>query len=245
MESPNTSTKFSSLIVKLLKSIDSYNNQDLSRSTDTVDQNSSGEVAGICINNALSKMYDLAKDSRYLQAKPTQKLKATQGQEFIELDIEPTLDEIESVNDTDRNFKLVKKSWWWYRRYYPNPAIASGIPNYYIRRFDRIYLAPTPSQDITYTVDFIRFKGELVQDSDVSVFPSQYDYWIIAEARVEWAKMEDPDSIPPIIISERNDARQIALDAIYSGFDDTKQLENNFYRRLRRKNFERIVFDTE
>ena len=228
--SPLTYTVFSDLIKKLLKSIDGYNSNDLTRSTFTTDENTSGEVAGICINTALHQMYDLIKDSKYLKAKPSENLISTADQEYIELDVEPYIDEIESITDITNDFKLIRRPWDWYRQNFPNPSNQSGTPLYYMRRDDRIYLAPTPSSSITYLCDFIKLQTDLVYDGDMPLIPSQYDYWIMAEAMVHWFKMEDPRNMPPIVVTDRNDAREIATTAIMSGYDMTYQAGSNFQR---------------
>ena len=79
MASPTTHTTFQNLIKKLLKSLDNYNSNDLTVSTTDTDQNTSGEVAGICLNQALHKIYDLIKGSRYTEAFPTTKISQTAG----------------------------------------------------------------------------------------------------------------------------------------------------------------------
>lgn len=228
MPSPFSHTTFSNLIKKFLKVLDNYNSNDLTRSTDSVDSNSSGEVAGICINLALHICYDLAKDSKYLKPSSPATLTSTADQDFIELDVELLLDEIESLNDEANEYKLTKKTWDWYKENFPNPENQSGTPRFYIRRGDKVYLAPRPTSAIDYTAYFVKLQNDLSLDDDFSLLPTQYDYWVIAEAMVEWAKMEDKNSIPPVLISERNEKRQIALNAIGAKFDDFAQSGSNF-----------------
>lgn len=228
MSSPLTSTSFASLIKKLLKLIDNYNVNDLTRSTTSTDSNSSGEIAGMCINNALHICYDLIKDSKYLKALPSTKFSSVLGQDYIDLALEPYLDEIEAITEGTNNVKLIRKSWGWYRKNFPNPANTSGTPMYYIRRDDRIYLAPRPSGSLDYTIDFVKLVQDLVADGDIPLIPSHYDYWLISEAAYEWYKMEDPQSIPEIIVLDRADKREIATNAILSGFDELSESESNW-----------------
>lgn len=223
-----THTVFSELIKKLLKTLDNYNSSDLTRSTTSLDQNTSGEIAGLSINYALHTCYDLIKDSKYLQALPVETLISTANQEWLALDIEPQLDEIESIVDLTNDFKLVRKSWAWYKRNFPDSSQTTGTPTYYIRRSDKVYLAPRPASAITYETTYIKNQGDLVLDGDLPLLPTHYDYWIIAEAMVEWAKMEDPKNIPPILIRERDDKRQIAINAIMSNFDNESQSESHW-----------------
>jgi len=93
MASPLTSTTFANLIKKLLKTLDNYNSTDLTRSTTSTDQNSSGELAGIVLNHALHEIYDLIKDSKYLKALPSTNLSSIADQDYIDLDVEPYLDD--------------------------------------------------------------------------------------------------------------------------------------------------------
>ena len=233
MPSPLTHSTFSSLIKKLLKMLDNYSMSggvagDLTRSTATVDQNTSGEIAGIAINLALHQIYDLIKDSKYLQALPSTKFSSVISQDYIDLDLEPYLDEIEAITEGTNNFKLIRKSWGWYRKNFPDPSKTTGIPVYYIRRNSRIYLAPRPTSVINYTVDFVKLVEDLVADGDISLIPTHYDYWIIQEACYEWYKMEDPQAIPEAIILDRADKREIAINAIMSGFDELSESQSHW-----------------
>lgn len=238
MNSPITHTTFINLIKKTLKALDNYGlsstgaTTDLTRATTSLDQNTSGEVMGICINLALHTIYDLIKDSKYLKALPSTKLVSTADQAHIDLDVEPNLDEIEALLDTTNNLRLTRKSWSWYRRHYPNPAQSTGTPVFYARRWTRIYLAPTPSAAVTYTCDFVKNTNDLVNDNDFSLLPTQYDYWILAEAMVWWFKMEDANSVPVAITQERDDIRQNAMNAVMSGFDTAFQSASHFGPRV-------------
>lgn len=225
--SPLTSTSFSELIKKFLKAIDNYAS-DLTRSTTSTDQNTTGEVAGICINLALHKCYDLVKISKYLQALPTTSLVSTASQDYIELEILSNLDEIESIMDTSNNIRLLRKSWNFYRKNYPDPSKVNGNPIIYARRNNRIYLAPRPTTAITYTTDFVKLTNDLVNDGDVPLLPTNYDYWVIDEAKVIWAEMEDADSVPQSFKESRADSRQTAMNAILSGFDQELEAESHW-----------------
>lgn len=234
MSSPLTHTRFSELIKKTAKSLDYYNSGDLSVSTETTDQNTSGEIIGIAINNALHQIYDLIKDSRYLEAFPTTKLSTEAGKDWVDLDPEAFLDEIESIADTSNNIKLTKKSWNWYRRNYPDPSDATGNPIFYIRRDTRLYLAPQPSSVIPLTIDFRKFTGDLKLGGDLPLLPTHYDYWIMAEAKVKFYETLDALEIPPFIVSERNEARATAMGSIFSDYDSSLQAGSNFGRRSER-----------
>lgn len=222
MFSPLDHSTFSQLRIKLLKQLDNYNPNEGSG------VNSSLAQAGICINNALHKAYDLCKGSKYTEALPTTRFSSVANQTYIDLDPECYLDDIESIVDTVNQIQLVQKSWWWYRRNFPAYDSQSGVPIFYVRRRNRIYLAPTPTGAITYTLDFQKMQKDLVNDGDISLLPTHYDYWIIAEAEVEWCMMEDKDNIPQIVLNERDKSRQMALDSIFSSFNKTLQSSSHF-----------------
>jgi len=222
MNSPLTHTTFLNLKINFLKMLDNFNANDLTGT------NSSGEVAGIAINKALHKIYDMIRESRYVQALPSTSFSSTIDQDYIDLDIEPQLDEIDAITDTLNNLRLVRRNWDWYRRHIPNPENVTGIPSVYARRFSRIYLSPRPASVINYTVDFVKNTKDLVNDGDISLLPTKYDYFINAEARVEWYMMEDSNNVPPSVIEERNDMREIALGALLSNFDTFSQSERHF-----------------
>ena len=226
--SPLTNTTLSGLIKKLLISIDSYNSTDLSLETPTtLTVDSLGERARMCINMALHQIYDLIKDSKYLEAYPTTALSSTADQDFIDLDPEAFLDSIEAISDTTNQYKLIKKTWNWYRKYFAAPANSTGVPVYYVRRGDRIYLAPRPSGVVTYTIDFKKFTGDLKLNGDVSLLPTHYDYWIVSEAKVIWWEMEDPTAVPPLVVAERDSKRQTAIESVSANYDSTLQSSSN------------------
>lgn len=231
MPSATTHTNLSGLIKKLLLSIDSYNSTDLSLETPsalTVD--SLGERARLSINFALHEIYDLIKDSRYLEAYPTTKFSSVINRDYLELDQEAFLDDIDTILDTTNRIKLVKKTWRWYRMNFPDPFQETGTPGYYIRRNERLYLAPRPSAVINYTVDFRKFTEDLKLNGDFSLLPTHYDYWITQEAAVRWFEMEDPSSVPAIVIAERDSKRRTALESIFSNYDLVLQCGSNAER---------------
>lgn len=241
MPSPLTNSTLQDLIKKFLKSIDNWNSTDVGLSTDTVDSNSSGEVARICLNQALHGQYALIKDSKYLEAYPTTTFKTVAGQDYIELASEASLDEVESIIDTTNNVKLIKKSWNWYRRNYLDPSLNSGNPQFYIRRNERVYFAPRPNSIVNLLTDFRKFTGDLKLNGDVCLLPTSFDFWTIAETKVKWFEMEDPESVPPLIITERNDARANALSSIFSDYDNSLQAGSSINRRsLRVGAFDRL-----
>jgi hypothetical protein len=231
-------TKLGDLIKKFLKAgIDSYNSNDLSISDTDTDSDTLGERARLVLNLALGTIYGLIKDSKYLEAYPTTALASTIDQDYIQLDIVPEIDDVETVADTTNDRRLLRRSWSWYKYNYPDPSAQTGTPNVYIVRNDRLYLAPRASSVINYIVDFRKLTDELKLDSDVPLIPTQYDGWIIQEAKVKWYEMEDPTSVPPLIISERDDIRQISLDAILTGFDYERQAASHFNRTVEPRSY--------
>jgi len=190
--------------------------------------NSSLELAGICTNNALHKIYDLIKGSKYTEALPTTRYSSVANQAYIDLDDECYLDDVESIVDTVNQIQLTRKSWWWYRRNFPAYDTQSGVPIFYIRRRNRIYLAPTPTSVINYTLDFQKMQKDLVADGEISLIPTHYDYWIIAEAMVEWYMMEDKDNVPQSVKDERDRSKQLAMDSIFTGYNTNLQSTSHF-----------------
>ena len=208
------------LIKKLLLSVDSYNSTDLTIETPsntTVD--GLGERARLCINFALHECYKLVKDSRYLESPGPQTISSVANQDYIDLDSITELDDIESITEATNKLKLTRKSWNWYRRMVPDPSNATGVPGFYIRRNNRVYLTPRPTSAISYIFDFRKFTDDLSDEGQFSLLPSKYDGWIIAEAKVKWSEMEDPSAVPALYIEERNDVRQNSIDDILTSYD--------------------------
>ena len=225
---PLSHSTLESLTKKLLLSIDSYNSTDLDIETPSdLTVATSGERARLAINFALHKIYDLIKDSKYMESLSPATISCVANQDFIDLDTLTEVDDIEAITDTTQDIKLTKKSWSWFRRNIPDPSAVTGTPYSYIRRNSRVWLTPRPTSAATYTIDFKKFTGDLTLKGDVSLLPTRYDYWIIAEAAVWWFKMEDPNSVPQIIIVDRDDARGGALDSILSSYDRDLQAGSN------------------
>lgn len=245
MPSPLTHTTLIELIKLLLRRVDSYNANDLTLSKTGTTENTSGEIARISLNFALQKMYSLIKDSRYLESYPTTKLKTTIGQDFIDLDEEASLDEIEAVTDASINqIKYVRRSWNWYRRNFPAPSNSTGEPKFYIRRNNRMYLAPRPNVERTLTIDFRKFAGDLKLNNDLPLLPTPFNYWIVAEAAYLWFQTEDPESVPQTVIADRDDARVTAIGAINSDYDSSLQTRSALNRRSETRGaFDRLHFD--
>ena len=231
MPSPLTHSTLLTLLKKLTLSIDSYNSDDMTIETPTtLTVDTLGERGRLCLNMALGTIYGLIKDSKYLEAYPTTAYASIANQDYIELAIVPELDDIESVVDTTNDFKLVRKSWAWYRRNFTDFAAQTGTPNYYILRNERMYLAPRPSAIVPYSVDFKKLTRDLRLNGDVILLPEQFDGFVIAEATVFWYKMEDPNSIPIVVISERDSVRQISIDTIMTGYDHPRVAASHFSR---------------
>ena len=228
MPSPLTHSTLTQLIVKFAMSFDGYNSSDLSISTPSTVVDTTGERARVCINLALHQIYSLIKDSKYLEAYPVSTLSSSPNQDFINLDPEAFLDDIESVSDETNQYSLEQKSWSWYKRNVPDPAQVTGDPLYYIRRGDRVYLTPRPTSTINYTISFRKLTVDLKLGGDMSLLPVQYDTWIIAESIVKWYVMEDPSSVPALVISERDDTRAAGLASVNTSFDRVMQSGSHF-----------------
>jgi len=223
MPSPATHTTLTKLIKMVLKKVDSYNSADLTIATDTVDQETAGEQARLCLNLSLQKMYGMIKNSRYLEAYPSTTLHQTEGQAWIDLDDEATLDDIVAITDTTNRIKLVRKSWSWYRSRLQNASDASGVPEAYVRRNNRVYIYPTAVDDRALTFDFTKFTGDMTLGNDTSLLPSTYDYWIVSEAAYEWFATEDPNAVPEIVVNGRNESREVAMASIFPDYDSSLQ----------------------
>lgn len=228
MASALTHTKLSSLVIKFLKSIDQWNSSDTTLSDTDTDEDTAGERARICLNQALHQIYSLIKDSKYLESYPSTNLSSTANQDYIDLDPEAYLDDIQGVTETtNQKIKLRQRSWNWYRRHYPDPSQVTGDPIFYIRRGNRMYLAPRPTSSVVYTIDFVKLTKDLELAVDLPLIPTQYDFWVIAEATVIWYTMEDPTSVPALVIAERDSKRQAGMQGINTSFDRILQSGSN------------------
>ena len=228
MPSPLTHSTLTQLIVKLAMSLDGYNSSDLTISSGTTVVDTLGERARVCINLALHKIYSLIKDSKYLDAYPVSTLPSVINQDYIDLDPEAFLDDIESITDETNQYVLEQKSWGWYKRTVSDPAQITGDPLYYIRRGNRVYITPRPTSAVNYVFSFRKLTVDLKLGGDYSLLPVQYDTWIIHEARVEWYIMEDPSSVPALVISERDDTRATGIASVNTSFDRVMQSGSHF-----------------
>ena len=228
MPTPLTSSTLTQLIVKVMMAWDSWNSTDTTISTTDTTNDTSGERARQAINRALQLIYALIKDSKYLEAYPTTALSSTANQDYIDLDPEAYLDDIDSITETtNQKIRLTRRSWSWYRTNYPDPSQAVGDPVYYIRRGNRIYLAPRPSSAVPYTIDFRKIPQELKLGGDVPLIPNSLDFWVVAESVVILYIMEDPTSVPPQVLVERNDCRAAGLNSVNTSFDKPMQSGSN------------------
>lgn len=196
----------------VLLGLDNYNPNDLTG------DGSSGDQATRSINKALQKIYSLIKDSKFMQAYGSTSLASVASQDYIALSAISDLDEVVSVLDTSNNITLQYIEPWKYFQT-PNPANVTGVPFQYTRIFNRIYLRPRPTAVITYTTQYRKTYADLSAGSDVALIPSKYNYWILAEAMVEWKIMEDPNAVPAILLSERDKVRDIAMMDILSEYN--------------------------
>lgn len=221
------SSSLQTLRVKLLKLLDNYNANDLSGT------NSSGEIADLCINDALQLIYALIKDSTYMQAYPSTNLVSVIDQEYIDIGGITDADRIVTIRDTTNNMTLECIPYWVLRQEVPNPAQNTGIPIRYARLFGRVYLSPRPTSVIIYTSDYIKFYPQLTANSDTALIPSHYDDWIMKEAMVKWYMMEDKDGVPALAVSERDQARVIYRNDIMSEYDLTPEAQSHWNERGR------------
>lgn len=205
--------------------IDNYNANDLTGDA------SSGDLATKSINKALQKIYSIVKDEKFMEAYPSTALVSVSGTDYIALSGISDLDEIKNIMDTTNRYKLVYIPFWKYREWSPNPSLVTGTPTHYTKLFERLYLYPRPNAAITYTTDFVKSYAELSADGDVALLPSKYNYWIYAEAEVEWYKMQDPYNIPQIVLTERQRCYDIALQDIMSAFNENLQADGIFFRQ--------------
>ena len=224
-----TGTTQANLRTRFLKLIDNYNANDLTGT------NSSGEVADLVINDALQLIYAQLKDSKFMQAYPSTSLASVADQAYIELSGISDLDEIAALKDTSNNITLKKILPYQYFGQVPDPADSTGTPVRYCRIFNRIYLDPRPTAVITYTTEYIKNYARLASDSDTALIPSKYDDWICKEARVLWYMNEDIQSVPQVVINERDDARELYIKDAMSNFDLVSQAKSHFGggRRIR------------
>ena len=207
-------TTLTNLRTRFLKLLDNYNANDLTGT------NSSGEVADLCLNDALQLIYAQIKDSKYMKANPST-LTGTANQEYIELSGISDLDEVFCIRDTTNNITLKAIPFWLYRLQVPDPSELTGTPYRYARLFNRIYLTPRMTSGLTYQVDYVKNFARLSSDSDQALIPSKYDDWIYKEARVIWFQMEEPDNVAKneLAIKLRDDAREIYINDVMSEFD--------------------------
>ena len=219
-----TGSTLSTLRTRFLKLIDNYNANDLTGT------NSSGEIADLCINDALQLIYSLLKDSKYLQSY-SGTLSSVAGQSYIDLSGITDIDEVASMKDTTNNITLRCMSAHEYFSRVPNPAQWTGTPSEYCRIFNRVYLNSQPTAVIAYTVEYVKNYARLAADADQALIPSKYDDWIMKEARVIWLMMEDINSVPQMAISERDQAREIYVDDVMSQFDQVSESQSHWDRR--------------
>ncbi len=172
-----TGTTLTNLRTRFLKLIDNYNANDLTGT------NSSGEVADLCLNDALQLIYAQIKDSRYMQAYSSTGLASTANQSYIELSGITDVDNISSMKDTTNNITLKEIPTHQYFTQVPDAADQTGTPSQYCRIFNRIYLNPRPTAVITYTTEYVKTYTRLASDSDTALIPTKYDDWIYKEAR--------------------------------------------------------------
>lgn len=219
-----TGSTLSVLRSRFLRLIDNYNSNDLSGT------NSSGDVADLCINDALQTIYSLIKSSRHTDAYSLTSLVSTADQAFINLSAISNIDEILAIKDTANQTKLRKITPEQYFMRSPDPASNTGRPIEYCRIFNRIYLNPRPTSAITYTTEYKKIYPNLSSDSSVALIPSKYDRWIMAEALVIWLMGEDPNATAAINTAqkERERCERIFMNDIDSHFDEAPQGASHF-----------------
>ena len=212
-----TGSTLSTLRKSLLIEVDRWSTTS---GNDLTGDASSGDLATRAINRALQTIYSLIKDSKYMQAYASTGLVSVANQAFIELSGISDLDEIVAMKDATNNVTL---RWIPPTQYFmdiPDPSEDTGVPIQYTRIFNRVYLRPRPTAAITYTTEYQKNYADLSADGDTALIPSKYNYWILAEAQVEWFKVEDPYNIPAIILSEREDKRAIGMKDVMAAFGE-------------------------
>ena len=210
----------------LVSVVDMYNGDDLTGT------NSIGDKADRCINQALQKMRGIVGDTPDFAADPdTSSIVSTANQAFIELSAISTLHRIKNITETTNDVKLIRIPFWQYRQINPDPANASGVPTRYARNGGRIYLHPTPSAVVTYTVDFEKTVADLTSN-DSAALGAEFDYWILAEAHVFWQRMMDPADTAAMatITAVAADARQQALRDIYAEYEGENVSQSQWNR---------------
>ena len=151
---------------EFLLSIDQYNANDLTG------DGSAGDRAVSCINQALQKIYSMIKDTRYLQAYPSNSISTTASQQYVNLSGISDLDEVEMVVDRSNNIVLKKVPFWKLREMNIDPSETSGNPVFYARIFDRLYFSPTPDSAITLHITYRKLIADLSGDNDQAALPS-------------------------------------------------------------------------
>lgn len=205
----------------LLLALDNYNANDLTG------DGSSGDQATRSINKALQKIYSMLKNNRYLQAYGSSALSSTADQAYIELSGISDLDEITAMKDATNNVTLQYIEPWKYFQT-SDPAEITGVPFQYTRIFNRAYLRPTPTAVINYVTEYRKTYADLSAGGDVALIPSKYNYWILAEAAVEWYAMQDAYNVPQIVLAERDRNKDIAMGDLMSDFNKIIVADNHF-----------------
>ena len=226
-----TGTTQSNLRSRFLRLIDNYNANDLTGT------NSSGDLADLVINNALQIIYADIKNSIYLDSYASVLLVSTADQAYIELSAVSDLDSLVAIKDTTDDFVLTEIEPYEYFLSSPDPSAVTGVPRWYCRIFNRVYLMPRPTAARTYTTEYKKFFARLASDSDTALIPSKYDPWIYEEARVLWLMGEDPSAVGAIqlAIANRDRIRTIYLDEISANFQSCKQVRSYFDSRNYRR----------
>lgn len=222
-----TGSTLATLRARFLKMSDNYNAEDLTGT------NSSGELADICIDEALQTIYSDIKNSRYLDAYASTALVSVADQSYIELSAISDLDELLALKDTTNQISLIEVPAWKYFQDISDPSISTGTSYRYCRIFNRIYLDPRPTSAITYTTEYKKTYARLSSDSDTALIPSKFNPWIYEEARVKWLMGEDINNAGAIQIAqaERNRVREIALADIGSQFNEVSVSASHFRKR--------------
>lgn len=226
-----TGSTLANLRSRFLRLIDNYNANDLSGT------NSSGDIADLCLNNALQIIYADIKNSIYLDAYGSSGLISTANQAYIELSAISDLDNLVAIKDQTNLYTLVEIEPWQYFLMVPKTDQVTGTPYWWTRIFNRIYLVPTPTSAITYVTEYKKTYARLASDSDTALIPSKYDPWVYEEARVQWLMMEDITATGAlqIAIANRDRVREIYLNDLSANFASVKQSRSYFDGRWDRR----------
>jgi hypothetical protein len=104
-------------------------------------------------------------------------------------DLAVAIERVNHITDTANEIPLTEKSLAWYRQVAPDPSVQEGTPEVFVShglvetsadvwKF-RISLWPTPSEALTYTVDYTAAFTDLASSGDVPPLPQDFHRLIV------------------------------------------------------------------